>query len=66
MKKLAVIGVGNMASAIIGGILNSGLGKASELRLFDRKPEKLRDPRQRLNVGHGNAALPFADGLIGV
>ena len=41
MKKLAVIGVGNMASAIIGGILNSGLGKASELRLFDRKPEKL-------------------------
>ena len=41
MKKTAVLGVGNMASAIIGGILNSGLGKASDLRLFDRMPEKL-------------------------
>ena len=41
MKKLAVLGVGNMASAIIGGILNSGLGKASDLRLFDRQEGKL-------------------------
>ena len=41
MKKLAVLGVGNMASAIIGGILNSGLGTASDLRLFDRQPAKL-------------------------
>lgn len=41
MKTLAVLGVGNMASAIIGGILSSGLGTASELRLYDKMPEKL-------------------------
>lgn len=41
MKKLAVLGVGNMASAIIGGILSSKLGEASDLRLFDRMEEKL-------------------------
>ncbi len=41
MKALAVLGVGNMASAIIGGMLSSGLCKASELRLFDKLPEKL-------------------------
>lgn len=41
MNKLAVIGVGNMASAIIGGILKSGLYKETDLRLFDKMTEKL-------------------------
>lgn len=41
MKKLAVLGVGNMASAIIGGIIRSGLGTEADLRLYDKMTEKL-------------------------
>lgn len=38
-KKLAVIGVGNMAKAIIGGILSSELSM-DEILLFDRNPNQ--------------------------
>ncbi len=41
MRKTAVIGVGNMASAIIGGIIASGLGEYSDLVLYDKLAEKL-------------------------
>ena len=38
-KKLAVIGVGNMAKAIIGGILSTNV-PISEIFLYDRNPEQ--------------------------
>lgn len=40
MKKLGVIGVGNMASAILGGILKNNVIEPQEIMLCDRHPEK--------------------------
>lgn len=40
MKKLGVIGVGNMAGAILGGILKNNVIKPQEIMLCDRHPEK--------------------------
>ena len=40
MRKIAFIGVGNMAGAIIGGMLNSGTVDHAHLILSDRFPEK--------------------------
>ncbi len=39
--KLAVIGVGNMAGAILGGVLGSGLLKPGEITMYDKAPEKM-------------------------
>lgn len=40
MLKLGVIGVGNMAGAILGGILKNSVIEPSEIMLCDRHPEK--------------------------
>ena len=40
MRKIAFIGVGNMAGAIIGGMLKSGALDCSRLVLSDTLPEK--------------------------
>ena len=40
MRKIAFIGVGNMAGAIIGGMLRSGAVDHAHLILSDRFPEK--------------------------
>lgn len=40
MKKIFFIGTGNMASAIAGGIIKSGLVEASCVYLFDKNPEQ--------------------------
>ena len=40
MRKIAFIGVGNMAGAIIGGILKAGTADPAHLILSDRFPEK--------------------------
>ena len=43
MVKLGVIGAGNMAGAIISGILGAGLLKPSEICVYDRFDEKLKE-----------------------
>lgn len=40
MKKIAFIGVGNMASAMIGGITSSGHTAWKDILLYNRHPEK--------------------------
>ncbi len=40
MNKIAFIGAGNMASAIVGGILTSGLVPAENIVLFDKNTEQ--------------------------
>ena len=40
MRKIAFIGVGNMAGAIIGGLLRNGAVDHAHLILSDRFPEK--------------------------
>lgn len=43
MRKIAFIGVGNMANAIIGGLLRSGAVDCAHLILSDKFPEKCAD-----------------------
>ena len=43
MRKIAFIGVGNMANAIIGGLLRSGAVDCSHLILSDKFPDKCAD-----------------------
>ena len=40
MLKLGVIGVGNMATALLGGILNNGVVSAEQILLCDRHPDR--------------------------
>ena len=67
-KSLAVIGVGNMASAIIGGILNSkelGVG-GGDITLFDRFPaqyERLGDIGARV-ASSASEAVSAADYIL--
>ena len=43
MRKIAFIGVGNMANAIIGGLLRSGAVDCPHLILSDKYPDKCAD-----------------------
>ncbi|MBR2025251.1 MAG: pyrroline-5-carboxylate reductase [Clostridia bacterium] len=40
MKKIAFIGAGNMASAIVGGILSSNISKATDIVLYDKNVQQ--------------------------
>lgn len=40
MKKIAFIGAGNMASAIVGGIISSNISNPSDISLYDKNPQQ--------------------------
>ena len=46
-KKLGFVGAGNMASAIIGGIINSDIAKPSDIYIYDICDEKLETFREK-------------------
>lgn len=56
MEKLGVIGAGNMAGAIIGGILGAGLLQPEEICVFDRMAEKVEHFAAQGLVGCESAA----------
>ncbi len=51
MSVIGFIGAGNMAEAIIGGILRQGLYQASQIRIFDIIPERLSELSRLYGVG---------------
>lgn len=52
MRAVGFIGAGNMAEAIIGGILKKGLYKASEILMYDIRPERLKELSASYGVSH--------------
>ena len=48
--KIGFIGCGNMASAMIGGIINKGLYKAEEIIVSDALEESLTRAKENLGV----------------
>lgn len=56
MKKLSVIGFGNMASAIVSGTLKSGILTPTDLALFDLDSEKMQPLKDKGAFIAGSAA----------
>ena len=62
MKKIAFIGAGNMASAIVGGIVSSQLCPPNNIILYDKKVEQYsKFPSQCLKAEDIKEAVVFSD-----
>lgn len=68
MKKIAVLGAGNMGSALIGGILKAGVAGPEHLRATTRSEAHARELAERfpipVSAGGNREAAAFADLVI--
>ena len=60
-KKIGFIGAGNMAKAIIGGVINSKLISAENLYIYGPNIEKLKVTKNEFGVQIGNSARELAE-----
>ncbi|MBQ5968598.1 MAG: pyrroline-5-carboxylate reductase [Clostridia bacterium] len=58
---LGFIGMGNMASAILRGVMGSGLLNASDVLVYDVLPEKVQAQCERFGVGKADGAAEIAE-----
>ena len=62
MKKIAFIGAGNMASAIVGGIISSELSSPNDIILFDKNEQQYSKFNENCNKAKDIfSAIEFAD-----
>ncbi len=68
MKRIAVLGAGNIGGALIGGILNGGVADRKHLVATDHSPERAKEIAQKYNievtVGGNVEAAQSADVVI--
>jgi pyrroline-5-carboxylate reductase len=67
VRRMAVIGAGNMGAALIGGVLKSGLTDAAHLQATVRTEERARELRERFKIqvcAGGNREAAEASDLI--